>query len=160
MYRFDFKLHISIQSQDGSPDRLTSSQDQDALANDSIKSWYPSGTVACASTHPANAGTSAFTSRNLASNSSRWKSEIRFTKERFFVRSIWLFNAFIVTWVFLFSIGKVEDSGPCNITRAWISDWKTFFSDYALETISIQARGRQESTYCMQESNGMVWELL
>ena len=49
------------------------------FAMDSIKSWYPSGTAVSERTQAANAGISAFTSRNLASVSSRWKSEILFT---------------------------------------------------------------------------------
>lgn len=84
---FRFKLHCSFQGQGGSMDPLTSSLHQEALAKDSINSWYPSGTVACVCTHPANAGTSAFTSKNLASKSSRWKSAIRFTKGRLFALS-------------------------------------------------------------------------
>ncbi|MFS7987427.1 hypothetical protein Hanom_Chr11g01022551 [Helianthus anomalus] len=72
--------------------------------------------VACARTHPANAGTSEFTSRNLPMKSSKWKSEIRFTKERFLVRSKWFFRVLIVIAVFRFSTGNVDDNGPCKNT--------------------------------------------
>ena len=89
-------------------------QDYPWLAKDSIRNWYPSGTLLWVFTHAAIVGMSAFTSRKVASLRSKWKSEIRLTNAKCFIRSRWLLSALMPTGLPRFSIGKPTESGPCN----------------------------------------------